>query len=353
MATRKSLTAIVDWCQVLVVDMSLNDIVINLLGIPIDYFNLEQGSLRYYQYDCCYRFGDVRIYSYYNGQRTDKMIVLGGLACKWYREEWLKAQNLSFKTFLSNLLVYEQHITVTRLDVAIDDFNQPAFFTPLQLAKLCKKKQFVYGKSTSYLLYGDENTGATLYLKPPNADDRLKIYDKQAETAKAEGLRAKDLPPQIRTEVLFRRDKAHEFFLEYVNGDKPLLFLFQGYLKDHVRFYSDKHFKVPLKKWQDFLGSVESFSISIPKQNVTLFKKIKWLEHGGGLAIYKAIKFLIENDLLSKSYVSSYKDVPYPSDLANELKKFVARRGRADLIKIINSNTKTIKIKNKEEKECD
>ena len=68
-------------------------------------------------------------------------------------------------------------------------------------------------------------------MKPPSADDRLKFYDKQAELAKAQGLRKKDLPPQIRTEVVFRREKAHNFFLEYLNVEIPLLELFQGYLK--------------------------------------------------------------------------------------------------------------------------
>ena len=50
-----------------------------------------------------------------------------------------------------------------------------------------KKKQFFYGKSTTYDVYGHENKekGMTLYLKSPSADDRIKISDKQAERAKA------------------------------------------------------------------------------------------------------------------------------------------------------------------------
>ena len=258
--------------------MSFTDIARNILDIPEEYFNLENRSLNYYNYDCCYRFGDIRIYDYYCNINTDKMLVLGGKACEWYREVWLKQKNLSFKTFMSNLLIYDEGIVVTRLDVAIDDYNEDPFFTPIQLTKICKKKQFVYGRSTMYMPYGDESTGATLYLKPPNADDRLKIYDKQAELAKKQGLRKKDLPSQIRTEIAFRREKAHEFFLLYVTSDKALLRLIQGYLKEKVKFYSDQKFQVPLRSWQRFLGNVEPFKISISKGQVSLLRKINWLE---------------------------------------------------------------------------
>lgn len=343
-ASRKGLLAVVDWLQVRTVGIGFEDIARNILGIPEEYFSLENGRLQYYEYDCCYRFGDVRIYDYMQNIYTDKMIVLSGSACEWLREIWLTPRNLSFKQFMKNLLIYEKSIMIVRLDIAIDDLNKKPFFTPIQLTKICQKKQFVYGKSTTYLPYGDEQTGATLYLKPPTADDRLKFYDKQAEFAKKQGLRKKDLPPQIRTEILFRREKAHDFFLVYVNSDKSLLILFQGYLKEKVKFYSDQHFKIPLKKWQDYLGSVKPFKLSIPKEKVSLFKKIHWLEHGGGLAIYKAVKFLENNNVFpSELEKVDYQSVEYPTDLSNELKKHVIELNRSDLIKQIDSDTKKIK----------
>ena len=57
------------------------------------------------------------------------------------------------------------------------------FFTPNDLLAICQKKRFIYGKSTYYLPYGDENVGQTLYLRKPSDDERLRIYDKQAEQA--------------------------------------------------------------------------------------------------------------------------------------------------------------------------
>jgi len=349
-ANKKSLNAVVDWLQIQIIEMDMADIARNILDIPETYFNLENGSLKYYSYDCCYRFGDIRIYDYQRSIHTDKMLVLSGNACKWYREEWLKQKDQSFKTFMSNLLIYEEAITITRLDVAIDDFNKEPFFTPTQLTKLCKKKQFVYGKSTSYLPYGDEQTGATLYLKPPNADDRLKIYDKQAELAKKQGVRKKDLPPQIRTEIAFRRDKAHTFFLFYVTSNQPLLKLIQGYLKEKVKFYSDQGFQIPLKRWQKFLGDVEPFKISTPKEAVNLSKKVNWFIYGGGLAIYKATQLLKENHISLEGLERiEHQDVEYPTDLSNELKKYVISQNRPDLIEQINSETKKLKKKRNDE----
>jgi len=323
--------------------MNLEDITRHILGIPEEYFSLEKGRLQHYNYDCCYRFGDIRIYDYLEKIDADKMLVLSGKACEFLRDSWLSQKDLSFKTFMNNLLVYEELITITRLDVAIDDFNEIPFFTPTQLSRICQKKQFIYGRSTSYLPYGDKQTGATLYLKPPHADDRLKFYDKQAELAKEQGLRKKDLSPQIRTEIVFRRQKAHHFFLTYVNTETPLLELFQGYLKEKVKFYSDKAFQVPLKKWQDFLGSVELFNLSIPKQNVNLYRKIHWLKYGGGLAVYKAVQFLEENGIFPTELADiDYNVVEYPPELSNELKKYVTTKGRTDLINKINLSTKKI-----------
>ena len=344
-ASRKSLRAVVDWLQIRIVEMEFEEISRNILGIPEEYFNPENGRLQHYNYDFCYRFGDIRIYGYLEGTYTDKMLVLSGSACEWFRENWLKQKKLSFKLFMKNLLIYKDMVTITRLDIAIDDFNEKPFFTPTQLTKICKKKQFVYGKSTNYLPYGDEQTGATLYLKPPTADDRLKFYDKQAELAKKQGLRKKDLPPQVRTEILFRREKAHEFFLTYIHSNKSLLVLFQSYLKEKVKFYSDQNFQVPLKKWQDFLGSVEPFKLSLPKEKISLFRKIHWLIHGGGLAVYKAVKFLEQNDVFPVELEKiAYQYVEYPPELSNELKKYVTSINREDLIEKINSDTKKIKL---------
>lgn len=345
-ANRKGLTAVIDWLQVRILGMEFQEIARELLGIPEEHFNLENGRLQYYDYDCCYRFGDIRIYLYLNDTHTDKMLVLGGSACEWYREEWLRQENRSFREFMQHLHDYEELVTITRLDVAIDDFNPVPFFTPIQLMRVCQKKQFVYGKSMTYQPYGDKQIGTTLYLKPPTADDRLKIYDKQAELAKKQGVRKKDLPPQIRTEILFRREKAHEFFLTYVTSDKSLLVLFQGYLKEKVKFYSDQEFQKPLKRWQDFLGAAAPLKISIPKKYVGLFKKIDWLENGGGLAVYKAVQFLKEHNILPmEEERMDYQGVEYPTDLSNELKKYVVSINRSDLIKKINSETKNIKIK--------
>ena len=324
--------------------MEFEDIASNILGVPEEYFELEKGRLKYYNYDCCFRFGDIRIYDYLDQTYGDKMLVLSGNACEFLREVWFKQIGISFKTFMKKILIYEDFITITRLDVAIDDFNEEPFFSPIQLTKICQKKQFIYGKSTTYLPYGDEQTGATLYLKPPTADDRLKFYDKQAELAKSQGVRKKDLAPQIRTEIVFRREKAQQFFMLYVDGETSLLELFQGYLKEKVKFYSDTEFKNPLKKWKDFLGNADPFNLPIPNQKVGLFKKFHWLINGGGLAVYKAIKFLEENDIFPLELDSiDYHKAEYPTDLSNELKKYVSKIGRLELIAEINSDTKKIK----------
>ena len=144
-ATRKGLWASIDWLQIRIFGMKFEDIARNILGIPEEYFSVESGRLQHYNYDYCYRFGDIRIYDYLDTnyddyfwyeskgfEPGDNMLVLSGKACDFLREVWLSQMNISFKTFMKNLLVYEKRITITRIDVAIDDFNEKPFFTPTQ-----------------------------------------------------------------------------------------------------------------------------------------------------------------------------------------------------------------------------
>jgi Replication initiation factor. len=96
-----------------------------------------------------------------------------------------------------------------------------------------------------YDTYGTANTGMTLYLKPKSTDDKIRIYDKQAEQANKQGLRIKDVAPQVRTEIEFRRQKAQDFIGQYLNQDESLLDFTRGYLKNRVHFFPIMNSRLP------------------------------------------------------------------------------------------------------------
>nr|WP_254006101.1 replication initiation factor domain-containing protein [Enterococcus faecalis] len=338
--------ALFDWIQIqLFINEPLDTIIHNVLGIPSDYFFLKQGKLEHYDYDHVVEYGAIRIYFDSSEQKLDCMLVMSGEALEFYRTEVLGKMKLTVKDFLLNLFqVYENQFRITRVDPAIDDWNTIPYFTPQQLMKICRKKRFIYGKSTYFDVYGLETKekGMTVYLKPPSADDRLKFYNKQAEQAKKQGVRKKDIPPWIRTEIVLRREKAHEFVRHYLALDIELIDLVKGYLKAKVKFYTDDEFKTPLRAWVKFLGKSRPFSISIPKTKSGLVKKFDWYFHHGAIAVYYAYLFCIENNLLSHDERMGYeeKEVLFPPDLASELQKRATKYGRTELLELIVEMTK-------------
>lgn len=352
-ASQNNLRAIFDWIQIqLFLESDLDHIIQNVLGIPSEHFFLKEGRLEHYPYDYVLEYGTIRIYFDSSEQHLDCMLVLSGEALEFYRTEILAPMELTVKDFLKNLFqVYDQRFKITRVDPAIDDWNQQPYFTPQQLMKVCKNKRFVYGKSTYFDVYGLETKekGMTLYLKPPSADDRIKFYDKQAEQAKKQGLRKKDIQPWIRTEIVFRREKAHEFIQHYLKEDIELIELVKGYLKEKVKFYTDDEFKNPLRAWIKFLGKSRPFSISIPKTKSDLLKKFDWYFYQGSIAVYHAYMFCIENQLLSHDERLKYeeKEVSFPPDLASELQKRATQQGRSELIMSIVEMTKKSHLSNR------
>ncbi|EGP4958295.1 replication initiation factor domain-containing protein [Enterococcus faecium] len=364
MATQNKLHALIDWLQIQVLNKNrLKEVVEDLLEMRFDYFVERKGKLTYYDYNMLIEYANIRIYyRSENGKESedgDCMIVVDGTGMTFLRERFLQEREIGLKKFLNQVFSKEHwRLKITRVDPAIDDFNEVPYFTPNQLVKICEKKQFFYGKSTTYDVYGQENKekGMTLYLKPPGADDRIKIYDKQAERAKAQGVRKKDMPPWIRVEIVFRREKAQKFVEYYLSSEIELIDLIKGYLKEKVKFFSDAQMRQPLRKWERFLGKTVPFSLTTPKMNSELTQKFNWYFYQGAYPVYHAYLYCLKNKLLNEKELEEFERLMtihetqeiFPPQLASELIKRVTEKGRTELIPEIKQLTKS--SKEKEEK---
>lgn len=361
MATQKKLHALIDWLQIQVLNKEeLQEVVEELLEIPFDYFVERKGQLTYYSYNRVIEYANIRIYFRSENEKEsedgDCMIVIDGTGMGFLQEIYLPEKGITLKVFLKQLLSNKRwRMKVTRVDATIDDFNEIPYFTPNQLLKICEKKQFFYGKSTTYDVYGQETKekGMTLYLKPPNADDRIKIYDKQAERAKASGLRKKDLPPWIRVEIAFRREKAQKFVLYYLAYDYALIDVIKGYLKEKVKFFSDTQMTQPLRKWERFLGKSLPVSISVPKEDSELTQKFRWYFYQGAYPVYHAYHYCLKNKLLNEYELEEFERMQtsmelegiFSPQLTSELIKRATEKGRIELIPELKHLTKQPKIK--------
>ena len=234
MAKNEHLRSVFDWIQIQFdkTEFSPREIIEDILFLDYDLFIENKGSLKYYNYDSQLHHGNIRIY--YGAKESSYMLVMSGQALEFFRDMVLDPNSLSERQFLNNLYYNYNQFSVRRIDIAIDDFNETPYFTPNQLLKICQKKRFIYGKSTYYNTYGDETIGQTLYLRKPNDDERLRIYDKRLERAEKLGISKRFIENWIRTELELRKEKAHYFIQEWLHSEIDLLNFTKGYLKEKV-----------------------------------------------------------------------------------------------------------------------
>ena len=343
MAKNKNLRSVFDWIQIQfnTFDFSLEEIVEDILFLDTELFIIDKGSLKYYEYDSQINYGNIRIY--YGDKEMSFMLVMSGQALEFYRDMVLTPKGLSERHFLDNLYSNYKSFSVRRIDIAIDDFNEVPYFTPNQLAKLCKKNRFLYGKSNVYTTYGDEKIGQTLYLRRPSDDERLRIYDKRLEQASKLGVSKRFIDNWIRTELELRKEKAHYFIQEWLKSEIDILNFTKGYLKDKVKFYTDSHFTKPLRSWEKFLGASKPVTITISNKKTELSNKLEWLVFKGSGAILRAYKFLYENGLLfeqEKENFEKLEALEFPPELASQLIERAISFKREDLIPKIKENIK-------------
>ena len=339
----QNISVIFDWIQIefLASAFSLDNIISNILFMRPELFIEVSGTLQYYKFTKFLTHSNIKLY--FGKKEKSILLIMSGTALEWYRNHILASLDLSEIDFIRHLNTNFEHFKLRRIDIALDDFNSPTFYTPNLLLKYCQKKQFNYGKSTEYLPYGDEFVGQTLYLGKAGSNERIRIYDKRLEQAKKLKIPKNDIPPWIRTELSLRNEIAEAFVFELLERNLSLEKTLKGYLKEKVHFYEDPAFKKPLEQWIHFLKDAKAIKISIPKQKTEFEQKIHWFVHQGPAALMNTIKFMNENNLFLKNETEELaliNNKKFTVELADILIERAVSLGKNDLIPIIKNNIK-------------
>ena len=171
---------------------------------------------------------------------------------------------------------------VTRLDLAIDDKNEPYFMLP-ELQLILEMQRFV-SKFRSWRLVKDSTTsgdlvGATLYLGSRQSDIMLRIYDKQLEQI-AKGVKDADAVPWIRWELELKNEYANTVLTDFLNGSDVGSLCF-GILSTYFRIIifddSNKSRCSIDEKWESFLGEVSHIQLFVMQEPPTLLDKQEWV----------------------------------------------------------------------------
>ncbi|WP_088815658.1 MULTISPECIES: replication initiation factor domain-containing protein [Listeria] len=206
------LSALIDWCQLTVRDLSPEAISEDLLRIPFELMrtDLSDESGLKGGYSAYMRFDDIRVYEPHPNKPNDGFqIVMAGQGCRHF-ERVLNANNETWFDFFERALDY--NCNFPRIDVAIDDHK--TYFkmaTLIRMAKngLVRSKMRLGNVNDSFDLGNGERGGLTLNIGSRASEFFMTWYEKGFEMAKKFNLSKDEIDTQWnRYEMKFRQKRA-------------------------------------------------------------------------------------------------------------------------------------------------
>ncbi|MDT2225180.1 replication initiation factor domain-containing protein [Enterococcus faecalis] len=279
----KTLRFLIDWCQVTIKEMTVEEICVELLNIPFELMrDDERNGIKGYHASYCY--DDIRILES-SGKNADNgiQLLMSGSGCRNY-EVFLEANNETWFDFLERALKFGSNIP--RLDIAIDDFK--TYFKIATLKRMAKKG-YTVGRSKigagndSFAMSDGERKGETLNIGSRSSDFFMVFYEKNYEQANKFHLE-EPLDKWNRYELRFKKKKAIAVAQELVQTrrvDEIALSI----LKQQVRFVvppkngsdKDKHRWPVWQPWEWFLKDVSQLKLSVEPKEKSLEQLYGWL----------------------------------------------------------------------------
>jgi len=358
MADRNNLSVKIDYLTIIFEKMNADTLISEVLRIPIDYFSVQEATVRYKNYTKLYQFGEIKVYG--DSEATDKnryglgcFLVLGGKGCDELYS-WLERANKSYRDFFKELyqVIDTNDLHLTRVDLAIDDKNYPPYFTMEQIKKKCSKGDFISSCKSYEIIESSflDSTAKTIYIGKGKSNLSFRFYDKDKEQSLNLNTPYNPLNSWKRTEMQLRDDTANSFIKLLIRSDKTLGKLTFDFLSSNVRFLvRDKNQKnksrwKTCEFWIRYLGAVEQVTLENVEKESSLLDTQKWLEVGGSIPAIVAFQLLEKYQALGdlKKIETMMSKARFSPKLSNKIVSHLHDNGREDLISLVYEYTKDI-----------
>lgn len=255
-----SLTVHVDYVQV-TFPRTGRFVVADLLGpwLPGEWMPAERGWLGYEMQ--LVGFGGARVLS--SSRRPEVHVVIPGKACSALANE-----------DMASLLgcVRERGGKVTRIDLAGDDFERVA--EPVALREAVARGELVTHARTVDFYEALRGGGATLYVGAPSSRQRLRVYDKRAESDGE--------IDSVRWEIQAREEAAESLMAQLLDAGSPENWglVWAGRLLAVADFReegNESEQRVRTTWFSRLVGLAEKLSAYGPKAPRTLAQVVDWL----------------------------------------------------------------------------
>lgn len=281
------LSALIDWCQITIKDVSPVTIAEEVLRIPYNLMREDKrkGIKGYRAFMC---FDDIRVFApSENTPENGYQILMSGQGCRNY-EKYLETNEETWFDFLERTLSFD--VNFPRIDLAIDD--RKTYFKISTLQRMAKKgwtvgRASVASENGSFELKDGQRKGDTLNIGSRSSEFFMTLYEKNYEQVEKLRLSPEEANEQWnRYELKFRQKKAVAIVHELVKR-REVFSVAMEYLNDSIRFVTkpkdsndtDKR-RWPLwQPWEWFMKDISKLKLTIAPRFKSYEVSYYWLSH--------------------------------------------------------------------------
>ena len=293
-----------------------------LLGLENVIWELGRGFHGYMQK---YWYDSISIH--FDGREDMGVWVeMSGQGCRAFESDG----NSDYKS-LFNLILNNENVNVTRLDVAFDEYDCSLDIDRVWDDTMKQR----YRSKMDYFSVECSSNGKSLNIGSRQSDVLIRIYDKLSERlskfkSKSEKERIKDeIPHWIRVELQMRDDRAKEFIRHLQERDREIGVTFRGVLKNYLEYGywrednddGEKRFCC-FSYWDKLLNAVEPLSIYVtPGVDYNLARCQRFVTEQSGNAIDCLMRIYGEEYTLKLIKERNVKQNPKYINLINKHQK--------------------------------
>lgn len=251
--------------------------------IDVEFERIEGARYKYAGYDVTYRYSNIEIM--HDSKQHKWLLNLSGQACR----EFEKISKLNYE-MLFGLLVGQLNASVSRIDIAIDDYK--SIFKVNTIRKAVMNGQAVtkikkFGSHTQGMIEDGSLTMDNFYLGTLSSRYSINIYDKKLEQeSKNKEVKEKSW---VRTEVRLKEEYATAFariiatssgnenigqyIVQFLN--QSVVFLKKG-CKETNRTRASRNIENYAHWWRKFIGDVGKLKLSQKAPDKSVERTVSW-----------------------------------------------------------------------------
>lgn len=271
-----------DWLQFTIKDKYFSGMAffIDVLGIHRDFIVIENKG--FYGYNETYSYRDIKVFSHTDREEMGVHVYISGRGCRDLEE-----LGIDFLT-LFNKLCFGYDVSFTRVDVAIDTFNNN-YYDLEKIKNYINNKQVV-SKLRSYIRFYKgcisdmQPLGNTIQFGSLTSDVMIVFYDKKLEREDKAFIVDTNIKYWFRCEIRFRNNTANELIKKIVINEENVSFVVCSVLYNYLDF---KDYGTDKNKsrwstsqwWLNYLGTTKKLQLNKGRKESNIITKKAWLDN--------------------------------------------------------------------------